>query len=64
MHILPQAGSIGALVAFRVLYFFVPLAFGLPLLAISEMVFRARPQHSKQRRDARPEQPGLKPQMP
>jgi uncharacterized membrane protein YbhN (UPF0104 family) len=64
MHILPQAGSIGALVAFRVLYFFVPLAFGLPLLAISEMVFRARPQHSKQRRDAGPEQPGLKPQMP
>lgn len=42
MHILPQAGSIGALVAFRVLYFFIPLAIGLPALAISEAVFRMR----------------------
>jgi uncharacterized membrane protein YbhN (UPF0104 family) len=39
-HVLPGAASIGALVAFRVIYFVLPLLIGLPILAISEVVFR------------------------
>jgi uncharacterized membrane protein YbhN (UPF0104 family) len=41
-HVLPGAASIGALVAFRVIYFVLPLLIGLPILAISELVFRRR----------------------
>jgi glycosyltransferase 2 family protein len=40
MYLLPQADLIGALVAFRVVYFLVPLALGGISLAISEAVFR------------------------
>jgi uncharacterized membrane protein YbhN (UPF0104 family) len=39
-HVLPGAASIGALVAFRVIYFVLPLLIGLPILAICEVVFR------------------------
>lgn len=66
MHVLPQAGSIGALVAFRVLYFFIPLAIGLPLLGLSEAVFRSRPRTSSKQPTGNPVAQGgsLKPQMP
>ncbi|WP_455873934.1 lysylphosphatidylglycerol synthase domain-containing protein [Rhizobium yanglingense] len=37
-YVLPGAASIGALVAFRVIYFLVPLMIGLPVFAISEVV--------------------------
>lgn len=40
MFLLPQKEFIGALILFRVIYFFVPLCFGAPLFAISELVFR------------------------
>jgi uncharacterized membrane protein YbhN (UPF0104 family) len=38
--LLPQAATIGAVIAFRCVYFFLPLPFGVLLLAISERVFR------------------------
>jgi uncharacterized membrane protein YbhN (UPF0104 family) len=38
--LLPQAATIGAVIAFRCVYFFLPLPFGLLLLAISERVLR------------------------
>ena len=40
--ILPSAASIGALIAFRVIYFFVPLTIGVPVLLISEAYYRHR----------------------
>lgn len=42
LYLLPGSAAIGALIAFRVLYFFVPLALGLPLLLASEYVLRGR----------------------
>lgn len=42
LYLLPGSAAIGALIAFRVVYFFVPLAFGLPLLLASEYVLRKR----------------------
>jgi len=39
LHLLPGAGAVGAVVAFRVVYFFVPLAFGLPLFLFCEYWF-------------------------
>jgi len=42
LGILPGATSIGALVAFRVLYFFVPLMIGVLMLLVSEAYFRRR----------------------
>ena len=44
LSILPEAASIGALVAFRVLYFFVPLTIGVPTLIASEAYYRRRPE--------------------
>lgn len=43
LGILPASASIGALVAFRSLYYFVPLLIGVPLLIASEAYFRRRP---------------------
>jgi uncharacterized membrane protein YbhN (UPF0104 family) len=42
LNILPGTKIIGALVAFRVLYFFVPLMIGIPTLALSEAYYRRR----------------------
>ena len=42
LYLLPGATAVGALIAFRVVYFFVPLALGLPLLLASEYVLRQR----------------------
>lgn len=50
-HILPGAASIGALVAFRIIYFLLPLMIGLPTFAISEVVFRKRKKVSEGRAD-------------
>jgi glycosyltransferase 2 family protein len=41
VHILPGAESIAAVIAFRVIYYFIPLAIGLPLLVGSEFVLRS-----------------------
>ena len=42
LHLLPGAQVIGALVAFRVIYFLIPLAIGAPLFGITELVLRRR----------------------
>lgn len=42
LGILPTSASIGALVAFRVLYFFVPLTVGVPTLLVTEAYYRHR----------------------
>ena len=39
-YLLPGSAAIGALIAFRLIYFFVPLAFGLVLFLASELVYR------------------------
>lgn len=41
-HVLPGAASIGALIAFRVIYFLLPLLIGLMVFAASELVIRKR----------------------
>lgn len=41
-HVMGDQASIGSLVAFRVIYFFIPFFIGLPLSLIVEAVFRAR----------------------
>ncbi|WP_040674987.1 lysylphosphatidylglycerol synthase domain-containing protein [Rhizobium grahamii] len=41
-HVLPGNASIGALVAFRVIYFLLPLMVGLIVLGISELILRKR----------------------
>jgi len=50
-HILPGAASIGALVAFRMIYFLLPLLIGLPVFAISEVVFHKRRKVSEDTAD-------------
>ena len=44
LGILPTGGAIGALVVFRILYFFVPLMVGVPMLVASEAYFRRQPR--------------------
>jgi uncharacterized membrane protein YbhN (UPF0104 family) len=41
VNILPGAESIAAVIAFRVIYYFIPLAIGLPLLVGSEFVLKS-----------------------
>lgn len=41
VHILPGAESIAAVIAFRAIYYFIPLAIGLPLLIGSEFVLKS-----------------------
>jgi uncharacterized membrane protein YbhN (UPF0104 family) len=40
LFLLPQGELIGALIAFRVIYYFVPLCIGGPLFGLCELVFR------------------------
>jgi glycosyltransferase 2 family protein len=40
VHVLPGAASIAAVVAYRIVYYFIPLAIGVPLLIASEFAFR------------------------
>jgi len=42
LYILPGAASVGALIAFRVIYFFIPLFIGVPLFLVSEAVLKSR----------------------
>nr|WP_250810047.1 UPF0104 family protein [Neorhizobium tomejilense] len=42
LGILPTSASIGALIAFRVLYFFVPLTVGVPTFLVAEAYYRHR----------------------
>lgn len=47
-HVMGDQASIGSLVAFRVIYFFIPFFIGLPLALIVEGVFRARKRSAGQ----------------
>ncbi len=40
LMVLPAGASIGSLVAFRVLYYFVPLLIGAPLFLLTEILAR------------------------
>ena len=51
--LLPQKEFIGALIVFRVIYFFLPLCIGAPLFAISEFVFRQRGRRTRRTAAAR-----------
>ena len=46
-HVMGEQASIGALVAFRVIYFFIPFFVALPISLIGEAVFRARKGRDK-----------------
>lgn len=41
-HVMGDQASVGSLVAFRIIYFFVPFFIGLPLALVVEAIFRAR----------------------
>ena len=41
VHVLPGAESIAAVIAYRVVYYFIPLAIGVPLLIGSEFVLKS-----------------------
>lgn len=51
-HVMGDQASIGSLVAFRVIYFFGPLAIGVPLALVAEAVFRARKTSPPSRAEA------------
>jgi uncharacterized membrane protein YbhN (UPF0104 family) len=53
-HILPGAESVAAVIAFRVLYYFIPLALGLPMLLVSEIVMKDRSTDSGKAASGRP----------
>lgn len=42
VHVMPGAESIAAVIAYRVIYYFIPLAIGIPLLIGSEVVLKAQ----------------------
>jgi uncharacterized membrane protein YbhN (UPF0104 family) len=46
-HVMGDQASIGSLVAFRVIYFFIPFFIGFPLSLIVEAIFRARKTKSE-----------------
>lgn len=54
LSLMPASASIGALVVFRALYYFVPLLIGVPLLIASEAYFRRRPVRSTQQPQRQP----------
>lgn len=45
VQILPGAESIAAVIAYRVVYYFIPLAIGVPLLVGSEFAFKSASSH-------------------
>ncbi|WP_163872762.1 lysylphosphatidylglycerol synthase domain-containing protein [Rhizobium laguerreae] len=50
-YAVPKEASIGALIAFRCAYFFIPLALGTTLLVISEVIFRRRSRRADEEAD-------------
>lgn len=52
MYVVPQEGSIGALLAFRSIYFFIPLGIGLAIFAASELRRFASKRKSKEKADS------------
>ncbi|ACE94515.1 hypothetical conserved protein (plasmid) [Rhizobium etli CIAT 652] len=54
-YAVPQEASIGALIAFRCTYFFLPLALGTTLLIVSEVIFRRRSRGADEEAEERAE---------
>lgn len=54
-YVVPKEASIGALIAFRCAYFFIPLALGTTLLVISEVIFRRKSRGADEEPDQRAE---------
>lgn len=54
-YVVPQEASIGALIAFRCSYFFIPLALGITLLVVSELIFRRRSRGANEETEERAE---------
>lgn len=52
LYLLPGTSLIGAVIAFRFVYFLVPLTFGLPLLLLSEGVFLGRKKTGRKQQSA------------
>ena len=46
-HVMGDQASVGSLVAFRIVYFFIPFFIGLPLALAVEAIFRARKRTAK-----------------
>ncbi|MBZ9792577.1 lysylphosphatidylglycerol synthase domain-containing protein [Rhizobium sp. 3T7] len=55
--VLPGAASIGGLVAFRVIYFLLPLLLGLPVFAISELIIGSGKKTHLDKGSKKPPQP-------
>lgn len=53
LYLLPGANVIGGLLAFRAIYFLLPLAIGGPLFGLSELILKSR-KGSPRERDSRP----------
>jgi glycosyltransferase 2 family protein len=49
VYLIPGAGSLAALIAFRVIYFFVPLLLGLPLFLASTYMLSGQKEHHSER---------------
>ncbi|MFB2550845.1 putative bifunctional lysylphosphatidylglycerol flippase/synthetase [Ensifer soli] len=49
-HILPGASSVAAVIAFRVVYYFIPLFIGLPTLLLSEWLITPRKDATSEKR--------------
>ena len=59
MYLLPGKGLIGPLIAFRVIYFLLPLALGMVVFLVAEMVFRrsgAAPDRRAAQKEKQPHQ--------
>jgi glycosyltransferase 2 family protein len=42
LYLIPQADAVGALIAFRVVYFLIPLCIGGPIFALTELYYSRR----------------------
>lgn len=54
-YVVPKEASIGALIAFRCVYFFIPLALGTTSLFISEVILQRRSRKAREGADERAE---------
>ena len=53
LHLLPGANVLAALVLFRVIYYLLPLCFGVPLFALSEAML-GRERQAARKRNVKP----------
>ncbi|WP_337267324.1 lysylphosphatidylglycerol synthase domain-containing protein [Oryzifoliimicrobium ureilyticus] len=58
-HVMPNSASIGALIAFRTIYFLIPLVMGIALLIVSEIIFRRGKESKKDASEPRLDERGV-----